>query len=184
MRLGALAAIMLAIAALAGCGGSATLYDLSTASPSIKPLRGAVRVRTPMTNRSLEGDWLLERLSGARVEALPNVKWRDILPHLIAARVTQSLQKAHIRAYSESGPTDVDYDLHLAIDDFSLDVEASKVRVVVRVELVALQTGRTVATRKFSAGASAAAAGAAEALDQAFQTILVEIVGFVGAAAR
>jgi ABC-type uncharacterized transport system auxiliary subunit len=172
-------------ALLAGCGGAPRIYELNAVrAPAVYARRAAVRVRIPSALPALDGDRILER-NASGLALLPDFSLGDRLPEVVAAKVVETLRKAHIRASSERETADVDYDLRVEIKDFAFDARSQTGKVTLAAKLVALGSGAVIASQVFSVSGAAPSSdpqAAVAALDAALRKAMLAMTTFVAAA--
>ncbi len=183
------AAGIAALAAACSSGPAPTTFDLSAPTQRVPGQVGAqVAVAEPVTIQTYEADRIIVKDAAGTVSFIGGAQWADRLPRLIQARLIQTFENAS-RLRAVSRPSDritADYQLLSEIRAFQIDSGANEAVVEITVKAVEDRTGRVAAARIFRARTPVAAidAGtAAQALDKALATVLLDIVRFVGASA-
>lgn len=185
-RLAAAAAL---VAVAAACSSSApTTFDLSAPRQRSGggPIAGQVVVAEPTAIQTFEADRIIVKDAGGAVSFLGGAQWADRLPRLVQARLIQTFENAsRLRAVSRPGDRIVaDYQVNSELRAFQVDAATSEAVVEISVKVVNDKSGRIVAARVFSSRVPVAkveAASAAQALDKALSTVLLQIVRFVSA---
>jgi cholesterol transport system auxiliary component len=180
------AALAAALACLlaAGCTSSSTSTTFDLSAPQrvrdSGAVRGQIAVNTPTALQVLEAERILVKDRGA-VSFLSGAQWADQLPRLIQARLIQTFENgSRLKAVSRPGDRIVaDYQLNSEIRSFQIDAGTREAVVEISVKLVNDRAGKIVSAKVFRARVPVAAieAGpAAQALDRALSSVLVQIV--------
>jgi cholesterol transport system auxiliary component len=183
-------ALLAAATLLAGCGGGTppTAFDL-TAPRSVAraaPARGQIVVAEPIALQAFDAERIIVKDPSGAVSFLGGGQWVDRLPRLVQTRLIQTFENgARIGAVSRPGDRTVaDYQLNTEIRAFEIAAASGEAVVEMSAKLVHDRTGRVVTARLFSSRVpvgSMDAASAAQALDRALSTVLVDVVGWIGA---
>lgn len=190
-RTGAARLGSLLLTALLGACSSAppTTFDLSAARPASRSSGSAAQivVPEPISVQTFESDRIIVKDQAGAVSYLGGGQWADRLPRLIQARLIQTFENAsRIKAVSRPGDRIVaDYQLNLDIRAFQIDAARGQAVVEVSAKLVSDKAGRIVNARIFSARVPVPrieAGIAAQALDRALSTVLLDIVRWSGGA--
>jgi cholesterol transport system auxiliary component len=174
-------------AACTGGGAAVTTFDLTaprTAARFGGAARGQVVVSDPTAIQTLEGERILVRDASGTVTFLGGGQWADRLPKLVQARLINTFENAsRLQAVSRPGErVTPDYVLSTEIRSFQVLTPAGEALVEISARLVNDRSGRIASSRVFSSRvpvASVNAAAAAQALDQALASVLVDIVRWV-----
>lgn len=183
-----LASVAVAGALLAACSSAPpATFDLTAPRTGTRGGSGSAQivVAEPITVQVLESDRIIVKDKSGAVSFLGNGQWADRLPRLIQARLIQTFENAsRLKAVSRPGDRIVaDYQLNTDIRAFQIDAGTGEAVVEISAKLVSDQAGRIVNARIFSARvpvASIDAATAAQALDRALSTVLVDVVRWSG----
>ena len=170
---------------LAACSGSApATFDLSAPRG---PLRDRGNGQTlvivePASIQVFDAERIVAR-AGPTVTYLPDVQWADRLPKLLQSRLVETFENAG-RFRSVGRPADrLTADFNLVSEIRALEVRDQPREAVVElsVKLVGDRTGKIAAGKVFAARVPVGAidgATAAQAIDQALTTVLVDIVAW------
>jgi len=186
---------MLVCVALSGCAlfgsGKKPLdqYDLSP-SPHVslgQRLEVQIVINRPSAARSLDTERILVKSSSAKLAYYPGAAWSDRLPQLVQGRLVEAMQNSgRFRAVGDDRDK-IHNDIQLLsnIRVFHVDVagEVVTARIEIFMKLVDGRSQRILSSRKFSASSVAAgdsADAAIEALNQAHQKIIPQIVKWAG----
>jgi cholesterol transport system auxiliary component len=187
VRIGAAVALAVSSAGCASLFGSSAppTYDLSV--PRHFPVaagapRGQLIIPEPTALSVLDSDKIMVRPASGQVAYLSNVQWSDRLPKLLQARILQAFENAS-RLKAVGRPSDrlaADYQLVVDVRAFNVAAGATPAaEVELSVKVVADRSGRIVTARVFRAQVPAAATegpAAMQALDEAFQRVVTELV--------
>jgi cholesterol transport system auxiliary component len=173
---------------VASCGSAPPeTFDLSAASvPPAHRLRGQIAIREPVASLDLDGQRILVRTGPETVAYLSGAQWSDRLPSLVQTRLVQTFQNARLlqSVGRAGGGVTADYSLELDIRAFELDAKAVQANVDIAAKIVAIVSGRVVASQIFKTQVPAAGTSGAEAtraLNAALSTVMAQIVAFVSA---
>ncbi|TNC16318.1 ABC transporter [Methylobacterium terricola] len=175
---------------LGACGSGAvpTTFDLTALPGAARggAARRSIVVAEPVGLQPFEADRIIVREPGGAVSYLGGGQWADRLPRLVQTRIIQSLENAN-RLKSVSRPSDkVAADTVLITDLRAFDINAGTREAVVDLsaKLVQESSGTVVAARVFQARVPVAevnAPVAANGLDRALSTVLVDLVRWINA---
>ncbi|MCU0830778.1 MAG: ABC-type transport auxiliary lipoprotein family protein [Rhizobiaceae bacterium] len=189
-RLAVLAAASIVLAGCAGLGATPPPLDtvtLSALAPSVTETGRAkvqVLVAEPKALKILDSQSIVVSTSPTALEYLGGTQWADRLPALVQAKLTESLQNAGI-AGGVGLPGQglaIDYQIITEIREFQISVAGGdEARVSMFIKLLNDRNGEVVASRLFSANASASAGRYPEALDRAFSAVLADIADWMQA---
>jgi len=177
-------AISLIAAAAAACSSTPapTTYDLS--APNVRvggSVSGQIVVATPAAVQVLADQRILVKDAAGSISFLGGGQWADQLPNLVQARLIHTFENAS-RLTAVARPSSgvvADYHLVSEIRSFYVTTPANEAVVQISAKLVADQNGRVLSGRVFTGRApvpTVDAANAAQALDQALSSVLVDIV--------
>ena len=183
-----------ALAALAGActslSSAPTTFDLTAPRQNVgaAPIGLQVVVSEPTAIQTFEAERIIVKDATGSVSFLGGGQWADRLPRLVQARLIQTFENAsRIKAVSRPGDRiAADYQLNTELRSFQILAETREAAVEISVRLVNDKTGRIAAARVFSARVpvpSLEAPVAAQALDKALSSVLLQIVRFVSAGA-
>jgi cholesterol transport system auxiliary component len=175
---------------LAGaCSSTApTTFDLTAPRQRVagSAIGGQVVVAEPTAIQTFEADRIIVKDPGGAVSFLGGAQWADRLPRLVQARLIQTFENSsRIRAVSRPGDgISADYRLNTELRAFQITSASKEAVVEISAKVVSDKTGRIGAARVFTARVPVAtidAPDAAQALDKALSTVLLQIVRWVGA---
>ena len=181
-----------ALAALAaGCSSSSSVSNFDLTAP--RQVRaggsalGQIAVAEPAAVQPLETDRIVVKDTAGTVSAVAGGQWADRLPRLVQSRLIQTFENSSgLKAVSRpGGGVTPDYQLNSEIRAFQIDAPSGQAVVELSVKLVHDRTGRIVTTRIFTGRVPVGtidAPNAAQALDRALSTVLLDIVRYVGTA--
>ena len=173
----------------AGCTSSSspTTFDLTAPTQGLRAsgLSGQVVVAEPVTVQPLEAERIIVRDASGAVSFLGGGQWADRLPRLVQARLIQTFENgSRLKAVSRPGDRiQADYLLNTELRAFQIAAPANEALVEISARLVNDRSGRIVRSRVFSARVpvgSLDAANAAQALDRALSSVLVDMVRWLG----
>ena len=175
----------------AACSSSAlTTFDLSAPRQRVAggAIGGQVVVSEPTAIQTFEADRIIVKDPGGAVSFLGGAQWADRLPRLVQARLIQTFENSsRIRAVSRPGDgVSADYQLNTELRAFQITSASKEALVEVSAKVVNAKTGRIAGARVFTARVPVAtidAQNAAQGLDKALSSVLVQIVRWMGAAA-
>jgi len=175
-----------------GTKSAPTVYELSAARafPAFdKPTNVQLTVRDPTALDVLSSDRIVARGERGLAVIAEDSKWSDLLPLVVQARILQSFENAGLLRQS-SRPLDglnSDFQLVTELHKFDLVTGPSpKAEIEFAARLLSAD-GKVVAAKVFQAEEPAKgvdAAGAAGALDAAFNRLAVELVLWTSSAMR
>lgn len=188
-RASALAAFMLVT--LAGCGGGVELQTFELLAPreyaAARQARGSLMVSLPSALRALDSERVIVQPTPGEINYLAGARWSDRVPRLVQARIIEAFENSRrVRAISREGEKlQADYKLDTEVREFGVVVSPSPQAVVeISVRLVNARSGRVVASQIFSGRAQAPSVdgpSATAAINHAFGTVLIDLVGWVTA---
>jgi cholesterol transport system auxiliary component len=148
---------------------------------------GQIVVSEPTAVQPVEGERIIVKDAAGAVSFVGGGQWADRLPRLVQARLIQTFENSsRLRAVSRPGDrVAADYLLNTEIRVFQILAPSGEAVVEISARLVNDRSGRIVGGRVFSARAPIAAldaANAAQALDSALSSVLLDIVRWAGAA--
>lgn len=151
-----------------------------------RPPSGLMVVPDPTAVIALDSQKIFVRSGSGEMSPLPDAQWSDNLPKLVQARVVQSFENAKYLQEVARPLEGLAADRQLVIDirNFELQLGPSPVADVEFSAKIVAEGGRITQARIFHATApakSADAPAAAAALDQAFDTVVTELVAWTGA---
>jgi phospholipid/cholesterol/gamma-HCH transport system substrate-binding protein len=164
------------------------IFDLTApaAFPArAKPPEGLMVVPDPTAVIVLDSQKILTRSGNGGMTPMPDVQWSDNLPKLVQARIVQSFENAR---YLEQVARPLEglvagRQLLIDIRRFELQLDPNPVAHVELSAKIVGDGGRIAGARIFDAtvpARSEEAAAAAAALDQAFGTIVTDLVAWTG----
>ena len=166
---------------------SPTTFDLTAPREGVRAgaLSGQVVVAEPVAVQVLEAERIIVRDAGGAVSFLGGGQWADRLPRLVQARLIQTFENgSRLQAISRPGDRiAADFLLNTELRSFQVAAPANEAVVEISARLVNDKTGRIVRARVFTARVpltAVDAANAAQALDRALSTVLVDIVRWIG----
>jgi cholesterol transport system auxiliary component len=179
-----------ALAAACSSSSAVTNYDL-TAPRQVRAGSSAVGqivVAEPAAVQPLESDRIVVREASGAVSSVPGGQWADRLPRLVQSRLIQTFENSsRIRAVSRPGDgISADYQLNTELRAFQITSASKEALVEISAKVVNAKTGRIAGARVFTARVPVAtidAQNAAQGLDKALSSVLVQIVRWMGAAA-
>jgi cholesterol transport system auxiliary component len=176
--------------ALAGCALAAgsrppTTYDLVAPRSFVAAHKAAswqLVVYEPTAIHALETDRLMVRPTADQVSYYKGVAWSDRLPRLVQARIIETFQNSG--AVRTVSATSGQYALATDLRAFQIDVSSGKAIAEIELfaKLVNVNTGRTLASKSFSARVPAATDSprdAIAALNQGFTEVLQDTTTWV-----
>jgi cholesterol transport system auxiliary component len=176
--------------ALGGCALAAgsrppTTYDLVAPRSFVAAHKAAswqLVVYEPTAIHALETDRLMVRPAADQVSYYKGVAWSDRLPRLVQARIIETFQNSG--AVKTVSATSGQYALATDLRAFQLDVSSGKAVAEIEIfaKLVNVNTGRTLASKSFSARVPAATdspSDAIAALNQGFTEVLQDTTTWV-----
>ena len=175
---------------LAGaCSSTApTTFDLTAPRQRVagSAIGGQVVVAEPTAIQTFEADRIIVKDPGGAVSFLGGAQWADRLPRLVQARLIQTFENSsRVRAVSRPGDgISADYRLNTELRAFQITSASREAVVEISAKVVSDKSGRIGAARVFTARVPVAtidAPNAAQALDKALSTVLLQIVRWVGA---
>jgi cholesterol transport system auxiliary component len=173
----------------AACSSSppATTYDLSAPRQVARAgsVAGQLAVAEPLTVQALEAERILVKDATGSISFLSGGQWSDRLPRLVQARLVQTFENASaIHAVARSGDRIVaDYQLTSDIRAFQIDAATGEAIVEISAKVIQDRSGRIVKARVFSSRVPVGtvdAPNAAQGLDRALSSVLLEIVRWAG----
>ena len=166
---------------------SPTTFDLTAPRQGVRAgaLAGQIVVGEPVAVQALEAERIIVRDEGGAVSFLGGGQWADRLPRLVQARLIQTFENgSRLQAISRPGDRiAADFLLNTELRSFQVAAPANEAVVEISARLVNDKTGRIVRARVFTARVpltAVDAANAAQALDRALSTVLVDIVRWIG----
>lgn len=167
--------------------GPGATFDLTAPRQGVRSgfSGGQLAVAEPVSIQALEAERIIVKDPSGAVSFLGGGQWADRLPRLIQARLVQTFENGSgVRAVARSGDRIVaDYQLTTDIRAFQIEVATGEAVVEISARLIQDRTGRIVNARIFSARSPVASidpAVAAQALDRALSTVLIDIVRWAG----
>lgn len=190
LRLSRLGLAVCASVLAAACSSPApTTFDLSAPRQRVAggALGGQVVVAEPTAIQTFEADRIIVKDPGGAVSFLGGAQWADRLPRLVQARLIQTFENSsRIRAVSRPGDRiSADYQLNTELRAFQIASASKEALVEISAKVVNDKTGRIGAARVFTARVPVMTIdgpNAAQALDKALSSVLLQIVRWVGAA--
>ena len=179
-----------ASALAAACSSTApTTFDLTAPRQRAGgggAIGGQVVVAEPTAIQTFEADRIIVKDPNGSVSFLGGGQWADRLPRLVQARLIQTFENSsRIRAVSRPGDRiTADYQLNTELRAFQISTGSKEALVEISAKVVNDKSGRIGAARVFTARVPVAtidAPNAAQALDKALSTVLLQIVRWVGA---
>ncbi len=181
------AAVLLAFAAaLSACGGQAPpTFDLNSPQTLAKA-RGSPRgqlVVEPTALSVLNTDRIVVRTRG-EIAYLSRAQWSDRLPRLVQSRIVEGFENgSRLRAVGTPGDKlAADYQLVTDVRAFHVSVASEPMaEVEISAKMVSDRGGRVLATKVFRASVPAASTegpDAVNALDEAFQRVITDLVAW------
>jgi cholesterol transport system auxiliary component len=174
-------AIFVAIG-VSGCGGGAprAAFDLAARQPIAASLHPVLAVNEPSAAPPFPTDRIVVRAAGQQVAYIPDAQWADRLPRIVQARLIEQFGRGHIGAALPGGRLSAT----LASDIRRFEIDAARQMAVVEISAQLLDTssGETRAARVFVAEAQAssvAGPAAAQALDEALDTVIRQMTGWL-----
>ncbi|HEU6440797.1 MAG TPA: ABC-type transport auxiliary lipoprotein family protein [Microvirga sp.] len=176
------------LAALAGAcssGPAPATYDLSAPTSRIRGAAGVqVLVNEPAALQTLSTQQILVKDASGAVSFLGGGQWADNLPRLIQTRLINTFENAsQLRGVSRpSSGAVADVQLVSELRSFEIATPSNEAVVEISVKIVSDQNGRIVNGRIFRARTPVAAvdaSNAAQALDEALSTVMLDIVRWV-----
>jgi cholesterol transport system auxiliary component len=172
----------------AACSSPApTTFDLSAPRQRVAggAIGGQVVVAEPTAIQTFEADRIIVKDTSGSVSFLGGAQWADRLPRLVQARLIQTFENSsRIRAVSRPGDRiTADYQLNTELRAFQISSATNEAIVEISAKVVNDKTGRIGAARVFTARVPVAtidAPNAAQSLDKALSTVLLQIVRWVG----
>ncbi len=182
-----LSAVVLASSLAAGCALARTpppdVYDVRAATQFEQTQRtdAHLAVTEPTAVGALDSERVVVRLTPTEISFLGRAQWSDRLPRLVQRRLIESFQNSdRVGSVGPPGGAIVnDVGLVLDLRAFQVDVAQNRAEVEFEARIVSDDTGRVVASRRFSATAPLSGSERADmirALDTAFQQVAAEIV--------
>ena len=146
--------------------------------------RSQVLVKLPNALKSIDSDRILVRESDREVTYLAGVQWTDTVPRLVQTKLVEALENSEaVGAAAKPGDgLVIDYQMISEIRRFEIQAVGDRRAIIeISIKLLSDRSGRVVATRIFQSSAPAPidAADTIDALDNAFDQIAREIVGWV-----
>lgn len=188
-RAGILSVLLLALA-LAGCGGG-ELQTFELMAPqeytTARQARGSLMVALPTALRAIDSERVVVQPTPGEINYLAGARWSDRVPRLVQARIIEAFENSkRVRAVSREGEKlQATYKLDTEVREFGLQIMPSpQAYVEISVRLVNARNGRVVATQIFSSRAEAASVdgpSATAAINHAFGTVLIDLVGWTTA---
>jgi cholesterol transport system auxiliary component len=176
--------------ALGGCALAAgsrppATYDLVAPRSFVAAHKAAswqLVVTEPTAIHALETDRLMVRPTADQVSYYKGVAWSDRLPRLVQARIIETFQNSG--AVKTVSATSGQYALMTDLRAFQIDVSSGKAIAEIEIfaKLVNVNTGRTLASKSFSARVPAATDSprdAIAALNQGFTEVLQDTTTWV-----
>jgi cholesterol transport system auxiliary component len=165
-----------------------TTFDLTAPRQRVtgSAIGGQVVVAEPTAIQTFEADRIIVKDPGGAVSFLGGAQWADRLPRLVQARLIQTFENSsRVRAVSRPGDgISADYRLNTELRAFQITSASREAVVEISAKVVSDKSGRIGAARVFTARVPVAtidAPNAAQALDKALSTVLLQIVRWVGA---
>ena len=185
------AALVALAAGACGSGPAPTTYDLSAPRAGARfggAVSGQIVVSEPTAIQTLEAERIIAKDAAGAVSFLGGAQWADRLPRLVQARLIQTFENSsRIRAVSRPGDgISADYQLNTELRAFQITSASKEALVEVSAKVVNAKTGRIAGARVVTARVPVAtidAQNAAQGLDKALSSVLVQIVRWMGAAA-
>ena len=181
-----------ALAALAGaCSSSGPVanYDL-TAPRQIRggSAVGQIAVAEPSAVQPLDTDRIIVKEANGAVSSLGGGQWADRLPRLIQSRLIQTFENtSRIKVSRPGDRVTADYQLNSELRAFQVDGATGEAFVQMSAKLINDRNGRIAISRIFTARVPVGtidAANAAQALDRALSSVLLDITRWIGTAPR
>jgi cholesterol transport system auxiliary component len=184
----AAAAVLAAAMALAACGGGQPppTFDLNAPQMMSKPRgagRGQLVIAEPTALSVLNTDRIVVRSQG-EIAYLSRAQWSDRLPRLVQSRLVEGFENGS-RLRAVGTPSDklaADYQLVTDVRAFHVSVASEPMaEVEISAKVVSDRAGRVLASKVFRASVPAASTegpDAVNALDEAFQRVIGELVAW------
>lgn len=174
---------------LAGCGTRAAVNDTFSlsASPVVEGRAATskqILVPEPTALKALDGDQVVIRLSGSELQYLSKAQWSDRLPRIVQAKLVQAFENSgKVGGVGKPGQgLAIDYQVISEIRSFEISTEGADTAVVeIFAKIVNDRNGTVRVQKAFRATAGVKGTGNpafVRALDQAFATVVAEIVGW------
>jgi phospholipid/cholesterol/gamma-HCH transport system substrate-binding protein len=162
--------------------GTPIVYDLSaprTFPHTDKVAKSQLVVPEPMAALALDTQKILMRSDTGEAPSIEVAQWSDNIPKLLQAKIIQSFENANTMRAVARPMEGLAVDYQLLIDVRAFQVSAQGTAEVALGAKILGQNGRIIGSHTFSATAVPASAGvasAAQALDQAFGQVAVDLV--------
>ncbi len=180
------AGLVLMVSACSG-GPAPTTYDLSAATTGVKArLSGQIVIALPTALQALSEQKIVARDMTGAMTVMGGGQWADQLPNLLQARMINSFENAStLRAVAlPSSGVISDYQLVTDIRSFYVVTPGNEAVVELSVRLISSKTGRISRAKLFTARRMVVgevnAGSVAVTLNEALQSVLAEIVRWVG----
>lgn len=176
--------VILAGAALSGCGGGAAPETFQLSAPkafSARALRGQLVIAEPSATLPVDSDRIVVRTGPEAVAYLAGAQWADRLPRLVQTQMIAAFENAHALKNVGRPGLSADTNLVSEIRRFEIDVATGQAVVELSVKLVGDRSGRIRAARILTASAPAPTKGGAAmaaALDAAMEDCLRQLVNW------
>jgi len=182
-------ALVMGGCALAVNGAPPKTYDLvapEVAPVNAGPLPVQMVVRTPTAVRALNTERILVRPAHERISYYPSAVWSDLLPRLVRARITETLEDSRrFRAVvTEDDRVTSSYSLQISIRAFEMSVNGKppEGHVAISAKIVDERAGKVVASRRFESRVRAKSDAVGEgvaAITAAFHDVSRELVDWM-----
>lgn len=172
---------------LGGCAGGSTVDTFSLTAPSNgltgRAGRGQLVVMEPAASAPYDSDRLVVTTEPGSVAYLKGAQWAEQLPRLLQTRIVQTFDNSRLlRAVGRPGDRLVStVSLNTEIRRFDMDVASGQAVVELSAKIVNDARGRILGARVITArspGSASNGRNAAQALDQALDQVLRELVAW------